>query len=75
MSHELRTPLNAMLGFAQLLASTRPSRCRHSNAPTSTTSRRPAGTCFAMIDEVLDLARIESGRMALAIEPRRAAGE
>jgi CheY-like chemotaxis protein/nitrogen-specific signal transduction histidine kinase len=68
MSHELRTPLNAILGFAQLLE-------LNPAEPLSTQQRgnvehiQKAGWhLVALIDEVLDLARIESGRMALSIE-------
>ena len=65
MSHELRTPLNAMLGFAQLLEIDQ----RHPLAPT----QRPwvgqiqqAGWhLLEMINDVLDLSRIESGNLRL----------
>jgi PAS domain S-box-containing protein len=68
MSHELRTPLNAVLGFAQLLQmdGTRPltpeqkSKLQHIE---------DAGAhLLAMINDVLDLSRIESGGMTLAPE-------
>ena len=68
MSHELRTPLNAILGFAQLLESGTP--------PPTTTQRRnieqilKAGWyLLELINEILDLALIESGRLALSTEP------
>jgi len=65
MSHELRTPLNAVLGFSQLLeldsqqplSAAQQSRVQHI---------RQAGThLLAMINDVLDLSRIESGGVAL----------
>ena len=67
MSHELRTPLNAMLGFAQLLEIDQ----RHPLAP----AQRPwvgqiqqAGWhLLEMINDVLDLSRIESGNLRLQI--------
>jgi PAS domain S-box-containing protein len=69
MSHELRTPLNAVLGFAQLL------EIDHS-APLAETQRkrvrliREAGEhLLAMIGDLLDLTRIESGSMALQLTP------
>ena len=69
MSHELRTPLNAILGFAQLLDLDK----RHPLVPT----QRPwvgriqhAGWhLLEMIDDVLDLSRIESGNLRLQPEP------
>lgn len=69
MSHELRTPMNAILGFAQLL---------------DTDARRPlaeaqrghvrhilqAGShLLALIDDVLDLARVEAGKQPILLEP------
>ena len=69
MSHELRTPMNAILGFAQLL---------------DTDARRPldepqrghvrhilqAGRhLLALIDDVLDLARVEAGKQPIVLEP------
>ncbi len=66
MSHELRTPLNSVLGFAQLL------RLQYDDPKIrdSAQSIMQAGKhLLAMINEVLDLARIESGNLALSIEP------
>src|SRR5204862_2779862 len=68
MSHELRTPLNAILGFAQLL---------ESGAPPPTPSQKrnldqilQAGWyLLELINEVLDLALIESGKVMLSPEP------
>src|SRR4051812_27595664 len=68
MSHELRTPLNAILGFAQLLESGTP--------PPTPSERRnleqilKAGWyLLELINEVLDLALIESGKVTLSREP------
>ncbi|HYN00626.1 MAG TPA: ATP-binding protein, partial [Aestuariivirgaceae bacterium] len=68
MSHELRTPLNAILGFAQLM---------ESGAPPPTTSQKrnldqilKAGWyLLELINEILDLALIESGKATLSREP------
>ncbi|PKO73266.1 MAG: hybrid sensor histidine kinase/response regulator, partial [Betaproteobacteria bacterium HGW-Betaproteobacteria-17] len=68
MSHELRTPLNAILGFAQLLETGAP-------APTATQIIRlhqiiKAGWYLLdLINEILDLAVIESGKLSLSLEP------
>ncbi|MDH3972980.1 MAG: ATP-binding protein [Deltaproteobacteria bacterium] len=66
MSHELRTPLNAIMGFGQLL---------NSNLKTETEKDyckeiTGAGShLLALINEVLDLSKIESGCLKLDIEP------
>jgi signal transduction histidine kinase/ActR/RegA family two-component response regulator len=68
MSHELRTPLNAVLGFAQLL------RMDQANplSPAQTEQVRhieSAGAhLLAMINDVLDLSRIESGTMPVSLD-------
>ncbi len=68
MSHELRSPLNAILGFAQLMESGSP-------APTpgqkdSIDQILQAGWyLLELINEVLDLALIESGKLTLSLEP------
>ncbi|CAD5365902.1 Hybrid sensor histidine kinase/response regulator [Rubrivivax sp. A210] len=68
MSHELRSPLNAILGFAQLM---------ESGTPPPTLGQRDsieqilqAGWyLLALINEILDLALIESGKLSLSPEP------
>jgi PAS domain S-box-containing protein len=68
MSHELRTPLNAILGFSQLLAAGPP-------PPTDTQVVRITQIIKAgwylleLINEILDLAVIESGKLSLSREP------
>jgi len=68
MSHELRTPLNAILGFAQLLEAGSP-------PPTDAQKIRlhqiiKAGWyLLELINEILDLALIESGKLSLSREP------
>ncbi|MBE0587856.1 MAG: response regulator [Hydrogenophaga sp.] len=68
MSHELRTPLNAILGFAQLLESGTPE-------PTPTQQRsigqilKAGWYLLELINEILDLALIESGKLSLSGEP------
>jgi len=68
MSHELRSPLNAILGFAQLLESGTPEPTTAQKASIDQILR--AGWyLLELINEVLDLALIESGRLSLAREP------
>lgn len=66
MSHELRTPLNAILGFAQLLELDRGVAAVPSSSSIEQILR--AGRhLLALIDEVLDIARIEAGKLGLEI--------
>ena len=69
MSHELRTPLNAVIGFAQLLQ-------MNSYEPLVGTQRqyvfeigRAGKHLLDLINEVLDLAKIESGKASIILEP------
>ncbi|HEX6721100.1 MAG TPA: ATP-binding protein, partial [Burkholderiaceae bacterium] len=69
MSHELRTPLNAVLGFSNLL------RLDKRQPPTLQQLERiqhieNAGAhLLALVNDVLDLSRVESGQMAVSLEP------
>src|SRR5690606_33737901 len=64
MSHELRTPLNSILGFAQLL-----DMDSHPEQKAQVGHILRAGQhLLKLINEVLDIARIEAGRMPLNIE-------
>ncbi|MGC5703798.1 CHASE3 domain-containing protein [Pseudomonas sp. NFXW11] len=65
MSHELRTPLNAILGFAQLLDMDSSAGQR----PQVGHILRAGQHLLGLINEVLDIARIEAGRLPLNIEP------
>lgn len=68
MSHELRTPLNAILGFAQLLEIERgPSRAPERDSVGQIL--RAGRHLLGLIDEVLDIARIEAGKLALDMAP------
>ena len=66
MSHELRTPLNAVLGFGQVLA-------LDDLSPTQEESvnylLKGGRHLLGLINEVLDIAHVESGRLQLSIEP------
>jgi signal transduction histidine kinase len=66
MSHELRTPLNSILGFAQLLET--------EDLPVDQRGsvqriHRAGDHLLNLINEILDLSRIESGRMSITAEP------
>jgi signal transduction histidine kinase/ActR/RegA family two-component response regulator len=66
MSHELRTPLNAILGFAQLLELEDLGEEQRENLHYILTAAR---RLLALINEVLDIAAIEAGRLPLSLEP------
>ena len=66
MSHELRTPLNAILGFTQLLELESPSP---NQAESVQHISRAGRHLLSLINEVLDISRIEAGRLALTPEP------
>jgi signal transduction histidine kinase/ActR/RegA family two-component response regulator len=68
MSHELRSPLNAILGFAQLMES--------DATPQTATQKESTGQILQagwyllnLINEILDLAMVESGKLLLSLEP------
>jgi len=69
MSHELRTPLNAMLGFAQLLEIDRRHPLAADQRPWVAQIQQAGWHLLEMINDVLDLSRIESGNLKLQIEP------
>ncbi len=69
MSHELRTPLNAVLGFAQLMM-------RDKKTPLTDRQRERIAQILKggehllnLINDVLDLSRIESGHVTISTEP------
>lgn len=68
MSHELRTPLNAILGFAQLMDTDSP--------PPGPSQKRSLAQILkagwhllTLINEILDLSKVESGQMPISMEP------
>ena len=65
MSHELRTPLNAVLGFSQLLALDAAQPLSPSQQARVQHITQAGAHLLAMINDVLDLSRIESGGVAL----------
>ncbi len=68
MSHELRTPLNAMLGFAQLLELDQRHPIAEPQRPWVMQIQKAGWHLLEMINDVLDLSRIESGNLRLAVE-------
>lgn len=68
MSHELRTPLNAMLGFAQLLELDQRHPLAPGQRPWVAQIQQAGWHLLDMINDVLDLSRIESGNVRLQLE-------
>ncbi|MHB8263919.1 MAG: ATP-binding response regulator, partial [Acidimicrobiales bacterium] len=66
MSHELRTPLNSILGFSQLIKMDEiPDQIREYVDQIEKGGKH----LLSLINEVLDLARVEAGRLTLSVEP------
>ncbi len=68
MSHELRTPLNAIIGFTQLLESGIDGELSAGQRESAVSILQAGWHLLDLISEILDLARIESGRMAISLE-------
>jgi len=71
MSHELRTPLNSLLILSRQLADNADGNLSTSRSATRTPSARPARIFMTLINEILDLAKIESATMAVDVGPVR----
>lgn len=69
MSHELRTPLNAIMGFGQLLAMPDTPALSPTQQGYVEEILNASDQLLNQINEVLDLARIESGKLTLSMEP------
>jgi PAS domain S-box-containing protein len=68
MSHELRTPLNAIIGFTGTLLMRLPGPLTVDQEHQLQTVRSSAGHLLSLINDLLDLARVESGRVDLSSE-------
>ncbi|WP_420548711.1 PAS domain S-box protein [Curvivirga sp.] len=69
MSHELRTPLNAIIGFSQLLGSSRRSSLDERQEKQVSQIHSAGSHLLELIDEILDLAKIEAGQLSISMEP------
>ena len=67
MSHELRTPLNAIMGFTQLIEIFEPDNKKVTNATNEISSA--SDYLLSLLNEILDLAAIESGKIELHLKP------
>ena len=70
MSHELRTPLNAIIGFSEVMARELYGPIGHEKYRGYASDIRASGDhLLALIDDVLDLSRVEAGKLVLRREP------
>ena len=69
MSHELRTPLNAIIGFAGTLLMKLPGPLNAEQEKQLRTVQGSAKHLLSLINDLLDVAKVESGKVELAIEP------
>lgn len=68
MSHELRTPLNAIIGYSEMLAEEAPEVGAPGLVPDLEKIQGAARHQLHLINDILDLSKIEAGRMVLAVE-------
>jgi signal transduction histidine kinase len=69
MSHEIRSPLNSVLGFAELLSSQDFGALSEKQVRYVTHIRTSGELLLSLVNDVLDLARVASGRMPVQLEP------
>ncbi len=65
MSHELRTPLNVIIGFSQLMVDEVPGEINEEQRQSLSDILDSSQSLLNLINEVLDLSKIESGKMEL----------
>ena len=68
MSHELRTPLNTILGFSELLSEQSAGALNEKQKRYLTHIQRDANHLLELINDILDLSKIEAGRLELRLE-------
>lgn len=68
MSHELRTPLNAMIGYAELLQEDLAQQCSEEALGDFARIRQAGKHLLSLINDVLDMAKIEAGKLDINIE-------
>jgi signal transduction histidine kinase len=69
MSHELRTPLHTVIGFSELLAEELEGSLTEKQKRFVDHIHRDANHLLELINDILDLSKIEAGRLELRAEP------
>ncbi len=69
MSHELRTPLNAIIGFSQLLELDDNEPLTEDQQENVSDILKAGNHLLSLINDILDLAKIESGKLSISMEP------
>ncbi|XZN99824.1 MAG: response regulator [Microcoleus sp.] len=68
MSHELRTPLNAIIGYSEMLQEEAEDSGNEASVPDLEKIRTAGKHLLSLIDDILDISKIEAGRMELYLE-------
>ena len=68
MSHELRTPLNAILGLSEALLENTPATLTPRQVKSITTISTSGAHLLALINDILDLSKIEAGKLELNLD-------
>lgn len=69
MSHELRTPLNSIIGFSELLNANRKTPLNEKQSKQVKQINSSGKHLLTLINDILDLAKIESGKLSISLEP------
>jgi len=68
MSHELRTPLNSIIGFTGIILQGMAGDVNEEQRKQLTMVKNSASHLLSLIDDVLDISKIEEGRLKLSLE-------